>query len=77
MTITKRTQKVDASAFIGGAPDAPRGPFAKEKKVRILGHKAIVTISIDPAVLAKADSWAPRRGLSRSAAFAFAVSALQ
>lgn len=77
MTITKRTPKVDASAFIEGAPDAPRPPAEKEKKVRMLGHKAIVTISIDPAVLAKADSWAKRRGLSRSAAIAFAVSALQ
>ncbi len=78
MTITKRAQKVDASAFIGAAPDATQAPpLAKEKTIRTIGRKSIITLSIDPAVLAKADSWAKRRGLSRAAAIAFAVSLLQ
>jgi hypothetical protein len=51
--------------------------LAKEKTIRTIGRKSIITLSIDPAVLAKADSCAKRRGLSRAAAIAYAVSLLQ
>jgi hypothetical protein len=57
--------------FIAGAPDA--APAAPQKKIKRAGRKAIITLSMDPELLAKLDAWAASRGLSRAAAVSFAV----
>ena len=56
--------------FISGAPDA-------KKSIKTIGRKSIITLSIDPAVLARLDHWAKTRGMSRGAAVSFAVSNLE
>ena len=75
MGITRKKTPPPAAvdAFIAGAPDARP---AQAKKIRTLGRKSIITLSIDPDVLARLDAWAKARGLSRAAAVSFAVSGL-
>lgn len=72
MAISKRKieNAAAAEAFIAGAPDG------KMKSIKTLGKKSIITVSIDPEVLARLDTWARSKGLSRAAAVSFAVSLL-
>jgi hypothetical protein len=62
MAITPRksiARAVTADTFIGGAPDAVLQPAAPAQKlIRKTGKKNIITVSIDPDVLAKVDEWA-------------------
>lgn len=80
--ITKRKPAVSADSFISSAPDAPKSvPVVSlapvpTKTVRQVGAKAIISVSIDPAVLARLDGWADENGISRSAALAMAVKTL-
>jgi len=77
MSITKKPARIAeaaASAFIAGAPDAQR---PEPKTIKQSGRKAIITVSIDPRVLADLDAWAAERGLSRAAAISLAVSQLR
>lgn len=64
-----------AETFIGGAPDA--GAATPKKAIKTLGHKSIITLSMNPDVLARLDAWAKARGLSRAAAVSLAVSNLE
>jgi hypothetical protein len=81
MAITRKKEvkkdDVDKAAadFIGGAPDAPQVP--QHKAIKTLGRKSIITLSINPDVLARLDAWAKAHGLSRAAAVSFAVSNLE
>lgn len=81
MGITKKKAAVPAAtadAFIAGAPDArPAEDEAPAKTIKKSGRKSIITLSIDPGVLARLDAWAKARGMSRAAAVSFAVSNLQ
>ena len=76
MAITRK--KADAAqvaeSFIAGAPDAK--PTDEVKTIKKLGRKSIITLSIDPDLLARLDAWAKARGMSRAAAVSFAVSNL-
>jgi hypothetical protein len=63
-----------AESFIAGAPDA--SPVQETKAIKKLGRKSIITLSIDPDLLARLDAWAKARGMSRAAAVSFAVSNL-
>lgn len=73
MAITRRKPGTDKQeqAFIEGAPDG------QKKSIKTLGRKSIITLSIDPDVLARLDRWAKSRGLSRAAAVSLAVSNLE
>jgi hypothetical protein len=73
MAITKRrtAPEEQAQAFIEGAPDGMK------RAIKTLGKKSIITLSIDPDVLARLDAWAKSRGLSRAAAVSLAVSSLE
>ncbi len=82
MAITKKKvppsspapESVDA--FIAGAPDARSEDPVPPKTIKKAGRKSIITLSIDPDLLARLDAWAKSRGMSRAAAVAFAVSNL-
>lgn len=82
MGITQKREKkvvpaAAADAFIAGAPDArPAEEGVPVKSIKKSGRKSIITLSIDPVVLARLDAWAKARGLSRAAAVSFAVSNL-
>ena len=79
MAITrKKTDAVKtAESFIAGAPDAVPTPSVEAvKTIKKLGRKSIITLSIDPDLLARLDAWAKARGMSRAAAVSFAVSNL-
>lgn len=66
-----------ADAFIDAAPDAAAQAAAPAAKaIRKTGRKNIITVSIDPGVLDKVDTWAAERGMSRAAAMTFAISLL-
>ena len=67
------TEKL-ATEFISGAPDANQA--APQKAIKMLGRKSIITLSMNPDVLARLDAWAKARGMSRAAAVSFAVSNL-
>lgn len=70
MAITqKKPTAPSESDFIAAAPDSV-------KKIKTLGKKSIITLSIDPTVLARVDAWAKEKGLSRAAAVSLAVSKL-
>lgn len=75
MAITKRKAATEeatgADVFIQGAPDS------QKKSIKTLGRKSIITLSIDPVLLARLDSWAKSKGLSRAAAVSLAVSNLE
>lgn len=78
MTLTKRpTVKpgFDPDKFINAAPDAGAAhqgePVDPPKQAR-----EQISLTIDPVLLGKVDAWAKRKGMSRAAAFAFAVSNL-
>lgn len=73
MAITKKPAK-SADEFIAGAPDAKAAESPRQ--IKTAGKKAIITLSIDPVLLAKVDAWAKERGMSRAAAISFAVSNL-
>jgi hypothetical protein len=73
MAITKKPSK-SADEFIDGAPDGKSAEFPRQ--IKTAGRKAIITLSIDHALLAKVDAWAKARGMSRAAAISFAVSNL-
>jgi len=78
MSITKKKAAIPAAAadaFIDGAPDA-RDPVSG-KSIKSAGRKSIITLSIDPNLLARLDAWANSRGMSRAAAVSFAVSNLE
>lgn len=81
MSITRKKAVNDngsgkaAEAFISGAPDA--GAATPKKAIKTLSHKSIITLSMNPDVLARLDSWAKARGLSRAAAVSLAVSNLE
>jgi hypothetical protein len=86
MSITKRPQAKQVSeaermAFINGAPDAasagavvPAAPApTPAKPSRVVAsstRKTPISLTIDPAILARMDEAAAARGLSRAAAFA-------
>lgn len=78
MSIAKKRAvqaEATAEAFINGAPDARRSPA--RKTIKQSGRKAIITVSINPAVLADLDAWAEEKGLSRAAAISLACSMLR
>lgn len=60
-----------ADNFINGAPDARQTPTKTTHITR--GNKSIITLSIDPGVLARLDAWAKERGMSRAAVVTDAV----
>ena len=69
MAITQpKAKTASIEHFIAGAPDAANKPGVRER-----GKKAIITLSIDPALLSKLDSYAARRGMSRAAVVSMAV----
>lgn len=74
MALTKAPKKpVSAGAaekFISGAPDSPTHEAAPEAAQ----NKRPITITFDPALLARLDAAAKRMGISRSSALAVAVS---
>lgn len=73
MAIVKKkaaAAEATAGAFIDAAPDG-------KKTIKTLGRKSIISLSIDPDVLARLDAWAKARGMSRAAAVSFAVSNLE
>ena len=79
MAITPKKKDIEkpasdkaADAFIEGAPDAN----SPAKSIKTLGRKSIISLSIDPGVLARLDEWAKKHGMSRAAAVSFAVSNL-
>lgn len=64
-----------AESFIKGAPDAGAGHQADASADEEANRKQI-SLTIDRALLKKVDVWAKRKGMSRAAAFALAVSNL-
>lgn len=72
--MTNDTEKA-AEVFISGAPDANQ--VVPQKEIKMLGRKSIITLSMNPEVLARLDAWAKARGMSRAAAVSFAVSNLE
>ncbi len=74
MAITPPKKPATADEFIAGAPDGKSAEPSKQ--IKTAGRKAIITLSIDHALLAKVDAWAKARGMSRAAAISFAVSNL-
>ena len=60
----------DINDFIAQAPDG-------KKAIKRTGKKSVITVTIDPAVLARLDDWAQGRGISRAAAIAVAVARLK
>lgn len=78
MAITKKPSNlISENNFIAGAPDARNESDVQVKQIKKLGHKSIITLSIDPSVLANLDAWAKRKGISRAAAVSIAVGALE
>lgn len=71
MAVIPRTKAVSADTFIGAAPDA-----AAARTIRKVGKKHIVTVSIDPVVLADLDAYALGMGMSRAAVMTYAVKQL-
>lgn len=63
--------KKSADNFINSAPDARQAPTKTTHITR--GNKSIITLSIDPGVLARLDAWAKERGMSRAAVVTDAV----
>lgn len=77
MAITKAPSKpipATADQFINRAPDAPTKPVASEVPTDHSQNKKPITITFDPVLLAQLDQASKRMGISRSAAFAVAVS---
>ncbi|WP_334033700.1 ribbon-helix-helix domain-containing protein [Burkholderia gladioli] len=76
MALTKAPKKLttpasnSAERFINGAPDAPGQARSQEMSP----NKKPITLTFDPVLLAELDATAKSMGLSRSAAFAVAVS---
>ena len=70
----KLPDPAQAAAFIAGAPDG--GKVAPAQSIKMLGKKAIITVSISPDVLQRLDAWALAHGMSRAAALSFAASKL-
>lgn len=78
MALTKRPNTkpaLDAEKFIAGAPDAGAAHQA-EPIEQAKAKREQISLTIDPALLAKVDAWAKRKGMSRAAAFAFAAASL-
>lgn len=87
MAITKKPVRTvrSADAFINAAPDAPQedasavtpqeasAPAVAAKSIRKIGHKNIISVSIEPKLVSLADAWAERHGLKRSQAIAYAL----
>lgn len=82
MAVIPRTKPVSADTFIGGAPDAGASGAASllattdARSIRKAGKKHIITVSIDPAVLADLDAYAIDMGMSRAAVMTYAVKRL-
>ena len=87
MSITPRPQVKTAEDFINGAPDAGRAPApvaptaapaaapaAPAALVPKGGRKKLISLTMDPNILAALDAKAVALGLSRAGAFALAVS---
>lgn len=89
MSITPRPQVKTAEDFINGAPDAGRAPApapvappaapaaapaAPAALVPKGGRKKLISLTMDPNILAALDAKAAALGLSRAGAFALAVS---
>lgn len=87
MSITPRPQVKTAEDFINGAPDAGRAPApvappaapaaapaAPAALVPKGGRKKLISLTMDPNILAALDAKAAGLGLSRAGAFALAVS---
>ncbi len=70
--ITKPKTKKTAAEFIAAAPDATAPAAAERKNVR--GQKAQISFTIAPALLDRLDALAERRGMSRVAMLALAIS---
>lgn len=51
-------------------------PKPQKKSGKVLPSKSVITLTIDPGVLFRLNSWAKARGVSRGAAVSFAVSLL-
>lgn len=62
--------KDDVGEFIDRAPDG-------RKQIKRIGRKSVITVSIDPVVLARVDEWAKSRGISRAAAISVAIARLK
>ncbi len=77
MAITRKKTVTTAEDFIAGAPDAKPAKDVPAKAIKTLGRKSIITLSIDPDLLARLDAWAKVRGISRAAAVSLAVSNLE
>jgi hypothetical protein len=83
MAITKKAAKpvqtIDKiEAFISGAPDSKgKAEPATGKQIKMIGNKAIVSLSISPETLARLDAWAKANDVSRSAAITKAVKLLK
>lgn len=56
---------------------ATPAPAVPARTIRSVGAKKIISLSIDPEVLATLDAWAKHRGVSRAAAIAVACASLQ
>ncbi|ARL97320.1 hypothetical protein [Burkholderia pseudomallei] len=79
MAVIPRTKAVSADTFIGAAPDAAAAAVvttADTRTIRKVGKKHIITVSIDPTVLADLDAYALGMGMSRAAVMTYAVKQL-
>jgi len=69
MGLTKLPKKDADDSFISGAPDSQTGQTDVVKEKR-----RAISITVDPDLLDRLDAAAKQRGITRSAAFAVAVS---
>lgn len=72
---------IPPSPVVESAPaenTATAQPTAKaaKKAPRMVGNKSVMSVSMQPELLAQLDAWASARGLSRAAALALATSRL-
>lgn len=76
MTIAQRKKPAQsADAFLAGAPDAA-STAPPLKSVRKIGSRNVITVSIDPELLAQLDAKAKQLGMTRAGAIAYATSLL-
>lgn len=77
--IQSASSRAAADAFISRAPDAVNAGAAKpmpRRDIKTVGNKAVITVTINPTLLAQLDAWANARGMSRAAAISYAVGSL-
>lgn len=74
MAITPKKTKTPDAFILGGSEQTAAS--MPPKRIRKIGEKNIITVSVTPTVLERLDQWAEARGLSRAAAIALAVSQL-